>query len=341
MLPIDPAALPLSLNLGLFVLAAAVVWIAGTRMSRYAELVSVRTGLGRAFIGALLLGGMTSLPEGVTTIAASAIGNAPLAVNNLFGGVAMQVAILAAADLFHRSALTSHIRDPTVTAQAGLLVLVLLVGVAGISVGDRLAVGVGLWTSVILVITIASFYLIHRIGARQKPPETRDAESPSKAKRASLSNTGLTLRMLAGAIAILLGGSVVAQTGDALALQTSLGSAFVGAVLVAISTSLPEISTTFGAIRISAYAMAFSNIFGANLLDMSILFLADAVYPGEPVLNLVGLFSIVAVLLGAALTAVYLIRLLRPSRRKRRVGLDSIVVLSLYAVGLVVLYFLR
>jgi cation:H+ antiporter len=81
-------------NLALFLGAAALVWLAGTRLSQYADRISSRTGIGQAVTGLLLLAGVTSLPEIGVTITSSAAGDTKLALNNLLGSIAMQVAIL-------------------------------------------------------------------------------------------------------------------------------------------------------------------------------------------------------------------------------------------------------
>jgi cation:H+ antiporter len=59
---------------------------------------------------------------------------------------------------------------------------------------------------------------------------------------------------------------------------------FVGLALVAASTSLPELSTTIGAVRRGNHQMAVSNILGTNSLEMALFFLADIVYRGGPIL---------------------------------------------------------
>jgi cation:H+ antiporter len=76
---------PVWINLVIFALAGGIVCFSGARLSIYADTIADRTGWGRAFIGALLLGRAASLPEIATTTTASAISNAPLAANNLLG----------------------------------------------------------------------------------------------------------------------------------------------------------------------------------------------------------------------------------------------------------------
>ena len=348
----DFEAFPFWLNGLAFAAGAAVIWIAGTRLSRYAAAIADRTGVGKAFIGALLLGGITSLPEVATTVTASAIGSAPLAVNNIFGGVAMQVVVLAVADaIVPGRSLSVRIRSPVVLLQAALLVLILSLAIAGMVVGDVPIFGVGAWTLAILGASLLAFYLIRQDGshATWEPEAPPSPEAESEAARAreaegarGYSTGRLVLFTSLAALAILVAGFAVAKTGDVLAVQTGLGASFVGVLFVAVATSLPEASTTISAVRLGQNEMAFSNIFGANILDLSVLFLADLVFRGGPVLNEVGRFSQIGALLGVLVTGVYMVGLLE--RRKRvvmGVGWDSLLVLLLYAGGMFLLYTLR
>ncbi|MFU8815289.1 MAG: sodium:calcium antiporter [Pseudomonadales bacterium] len=340
--------LPLWLNVTTFGAGAVAIWLAGTRLSGYADAIAERTGLGHAFVGALLLGGITSLPEGATTVAASAIGNAPLAVNNILGGVAMQVTILAIADaIIPGGALSARALQPAVLLQGALLILMLALAAAGMAVGDRLFFGVGLWSVAIFVATLAAFLLIHQSGSRgtwEVARRTERALDEDESRRHGNAARGHSTAHLAiassiAALVILIAGVVVARSGDALAIQTGLGSSFVGVLLVAVATSMPEVSTTLAAARLGLYGLAISSIFGANILDLALLLPADVAFPGGPVLNEVGRFSLVAALLGILLTAIYLVGLLE--RRKRVVlglGLDSLLVLSVYVGGIWLLF---
>lgn len=346
-------ALPLWITAVLFLVAAGAVWIAGTRLSKYADEVSSRTGIGKAFIGALLLGGVTSLPEAATTVSASAIGNAPLAVNNIFGGIAIQVVVLAIADWVARGrALSSRVESDTVLLQGTLLILVLAFAVMGVLLTDPLLGWVGAWTLGVAAVSILAFFIIHLHRGEQgwrpagDPQGTSSGRSgerrPEKADDRTETDRALVIALVLTSVVILLGGYVLAQTADVLAERSGLGASFMGAVVVGLTTSLPEVSTTIGAVRRGAYGMAYGNIFGANILDASIILLADLVYPGPPVLNEVGLFSAVAGLLGIGLTSVWLVGLLR--RRGRitaGLGYDSAAVLVLYLAGLAVLFTLR
>jgi cation:H+ antiporter len=236
--------LELAVNVLVFASAALVVWLAGTRLSLYGDEIANRTGIGRALIGALLLGGITSLPEAVTTAAASMIGNAPLAVNNIFGGVAMQVAILGLADLIVPGrALSSRVRQPAVLLQGVLLIAVLVLAAAGIAMRDVLILGVGIWAAAVLGAALMAFVLIHRFGndtawqpASPAASDVRDGESGTRRKRNraqaySAARLGVSTAAMAGVI--LAAGFVLARSGDVLSEQSGLGANFMGILFLA------------------------------------------------------------------------------------------------------------
>jgi cation:H+ antiporter len=110
-------------------------------------------------------------------------------------------------------------------------------------------------------------------------------------------------------------------------------------VLLAIATSLPEVSSVIGAVRGHHYEMAYGDILGTNLFDIGLIAVADLVYVGPPVLNEVGTFSAFASLLGIAVTAIALVGILeRRDTTVARMGVDSIAIAADYLSRLVVLY---
>lgn len=340
------------MNAGIFAACAALVWVAGTRIADYADAIARRTGIGHAAAGLLLLAGITSLPEIAVTVTASLGGNAALAVNNLLGSVAMQVAILAVADaVIGRDALTSVIPDPAVLLQIGLNVLVLSLVGAAVVAGDWSVFGVGAWSCLLLLAYAGSIWILSR--SRGRKPWVADAGSGPLRRRRRMRKEveedeergplrRLFLKTAAGAAAILVAGFLLSKTGEALADQTGLGQSLGGYLLVAISTSLPEVSTVIAAVRLGRYVMAVSDIFGTNLFNGGLVFVVDAVYRGGPVLNEVGSFTAFAAMLGVVVSALFLVGLVeRRDRTVLRMGYDSVAVLGAYFAGVAVLFTLR
>ncbi len=344
--------LGLWLNLAIFAGAAVAVWIAGVRITGYANAISEKTGAGQAFVGVVLLGGITSLPEVAVGVTSSISGDASLAVNSILGGIAMQVAILAFADmLIGRQALTSVIPDPVVMLQGGFKILLLSIVAAAVVVGDMPFLFSGLWMWLLASVTVFALWVLSRT-KRDRPWVANDEEvTPEKeeerARREAEDSKTKSLRQISLATAacgavIVVAGYLLSRSGDAIAGATGLGQSFVGAVLVAIATSLPEVSTVFSATRAGLYTMAMSDIFGTNLIDIFLLFIVDLVGGVDAVMNSVGRFEAFAALIAITVTAIFFIGLVeRRDRTIFRMGYDSLAVLCVYLAGLVVLYFLR
>ena len=96
---------------------------------------------------------------------------------------------------------------------------------------------------------------------------------------------------LATAIALFLGASAVvvfsavmlARAGDVIAARTGLGHLWVGSLLIAGATSLPELVTNVTAVRIDNPGLAAGNILGANMLNVSNLAVIAAIFGGREI----------------------------------------------------------
>lgn len=337
-------------NAAVFAAAALGVWWAGTKLSAYVDLFAERTGIGRAFAGALMLGGATSLPEVATTLTASASGAAVLAGNNLIGGLAMQIAVLAALDAIalHGKALTFFSPQPALLMQGLMLIQLLALFIAAISCGELYTIAhVGLWPILFALAYLLALWVIYRYEDRSRwepageigqPPESaRDLKDAHQEKYGELATRRVVGYFVASASAVLVGGYLVARTGEALAAQTGLGQSFIGATLVALTTSLPEVSTTWSAIRFGAYSMAAANILGTNCISVALLLPADLAFREGPIMEVLGQPSSFLAAIAIIVTGMYLWGVLeRRDRTLWGMGLDSLAVLIVYVAGMAV-----
>jgi cation:H+ antiporter len=357
-------ALPFWLNAALFAVAAAVIWHAGTRLEHYADAISKRTGLGEAFTGMLLLATATSLPELATTVTAVAIlGNPTLGVHNLLGGVAFQTALLVVADRCSRraGALTFFTPRFVLLIEGVGLILLLLVTIGGVTArGVPVVLSVSAWSLLLFLAYGGVMYLVYRhrgqprwtptvlddqprqepeVAARREPPP---AIGGGGAGQDDPPLRRVSLLFLLMALLVLAGGWVAAETADTVAKETGLGSAFVGATLLAAATSLPELSTTMAAARNGRYTAAISNVFGSNAFDVALVFLADVLHRDGSVLARAEHTVVFVAALGAVMTCIYLWGLMeRENRTLLGVGWDSATVVAVYAGGMAVLYVIQ
>ncbi|MEQ9145762.1 MAG: hypothetical protein RLO08_15555 [Parvibaculaceae bacterium] len=341
-------SVPIGINILLFIAAGAAVWAAGTSLSVYADEISDRKKIGKALTGFVFLAAATSLPELVTTVTASLAGEALLVLNNIFGGISMQTAVLAVADAAVPVAtLTFYPRKPTPALEA-IILIVLMALLLGISIlGDQALVwhvGIGA-----VFFTGAYFGSLALLRSYEDDASWRPVEFPDEEglgfgtlKPASLDakSTRLLIGQAAGlALVILVAGVLIVQLADALADQTGLGSSFIAVTALAAVTSLPELSTTIAAARIGSFTMAISNIFGSNLVMLTMLLPADILYRPGLILNEMDAVASMALVAGIVVSGIYAVGLLL--RRKRRflgMGVDSVLVVAVYLTSVAVFY---
>lgn len=334
---------PWALLIAVYVCAAIIVWLAGTRLARFAGAISDKTRLGEATVGVVLLAASTSLPEFAVSTVATFDGVPMLPVNDVLGSAALNVVILAIADAAsRREALTSQVPDITVVMQGVLCIIMMVLVAIASSLGDGQFLGIG-WGSWLLVIAYAICVRVmtqSRSGQQWRPRSSRGREeSGEEDSKDDRSLKRLLAYTALCALAILVGGFFLARTGETLAERTGLGASFFGAVVLAIATSLPELSSVLEGVRLRRYTMAISEVFGTNLFNVTIIVYVDALHRGKPVLAEAGAFSVTAALLGLVLTSIFLVGMLeRRDRTVLRMGYDSFAVVLVYLAGLALLY---
>ncbi len=354
-LPIDHLSLPLLLLI--FSGAAAAVWIAGIYLSDTTDILSERFGLGQALGGLIMLAIVTNLPEIAITVSAALSHNLGIAVGNILGGIAIQTVVLVVLDavgLGKTVALTYRAASLELVLEGILVVALLGLVIMGHQFpASTLVYRVEPAGLLIAVFWIAGIYLIGKSRnslpwqqagvapdgqADKRGTSKQKTEQAAREKKASTSSQ--VSIFLVGAIGTLVGGVVLEQSGNAIAGHIGMSGVLFGATVLATATSLPEISTGLASVKLGDYQLAVSDIFGGNAF-LPVLFLLATVISGQPVLPMAQKTDIYLTGLAMLLTTVYLYGLIfRPRRQIARMGVDSLLVLLLYGLGIVGLFFI-
>lgn len=334
--------LPLPMVAGLFAAAGLTIAVLGVRMTDLADRLGDRTGLGEAVVGGVLLGLATSLSGTVVSVTAALDGRASLAFSNAVGGIAAQTAFLALADLMVRRANMEHAAaDLSSVVQTAVLSLMLAITLLAVTGPD-----VALWglhpASLVLVVI---YGLGTRAAARVRqspmwhPVTTRDTRSdtPEEDPGAGAGVAPLLLRFLGLAVVLGMAGWVIARTGGHLSDALGVSETAVGALLTAVTTSLPELITTLAAVRRGALQLALGGIIGGNTFDVLFLTAADAAYRDGSLYHAVGMSDLFWLVLGLSMAAVLLLGLVVRERRGiAGIGFESVSILGLYGLGIAV-----
>lgn len=340
---IDFDALPLAINVAVFLAMGVLIGIGGWRLANVAARIARCTGLGEAVTGALFLGAATSLPGSVTSMTAAAGGHAEVAVANALGGIAAQTAFLAIADLAYPRANLEHAAASAANImQAAMLVsLLALILVAmttpEISLWGVHPVSVLLPTAYVCGLRLVSSAHQRPMWLPEQTEETRCETPRMRLRFAGMSRLWTEFALLAG----LVGAAGWALAGSAIALgqQTGINESAVGGVFTAVTTSLPELVTAIAAVRQGALTLAVGDIIGGNVFDTLFVAVSDLFYRSGSILHAVSDRQVFLVSVAILQAGVLLMGLLyREKRGLANIGFESVFVLVAYVATVVFMF---
>ncbi|HAZ31310.1 MAG TPA: cation transporter [Dehalococcoidia bacterium] len=321
-----------------FLICASIVVIAGTKLARYGDIIAEKTGLGGAWIGVVLLAVTTSLPELFTGISAVALVGAPdLTIGNLFGANAWNLFNLALLDIASRNVplLTRVSMGHLLTAALSMVLVSLaaasiFISAAGIELGIG---GIGIYTPVILLLYLLMVRMIFKYERRQSAQSSDEAEMTLNYSHLSLARTYIYCAI--AAVSVMGAGTWLAFVGDRIADITGLGESFIGSLLIGFTTTLPEFTVSFSALRLGAVDMAVANMFGSNLFNMTIIAMIDPIYIRGPILSYVSQVHILTALVVLLMTGIFIAGLICPPQRKTplKASWYAIAVMGVFIIG--------
>ena len=261
-----------------FLASAVTVVFLGTYLAKYGDALASLTGLGRLFVGSILVALATSLPEVSNNITAVRIDNPQLALGDVLGSNMFNILILGVvALLFGGKRFVQR-----VAPEQGYLILLaaLLTGIAVLFAVFKSGVSVwqvGLSSIIVLVVYLVGMWIVYQ----RRPAGSQEEEE---------GETGITLRrawvmFILVSVGVIISGILLAQSMDQIAHETGISSGVLGILAVALVTSMPEISATFAAARLGAADLGFAGVYGSCVFNITILAYADFFYRKGVVVN--------------------------------------------------------
>jgi cation:H+ antiporter len=328
----------LMINILGFLLCAAVIFFAGQKLSYYGDQIAEKTGLGKAWIGLILMASVTSLPELMVGVSSAAIVQSPdLAVGDVVGSCCFNLAILAMLDIFiPKKQHLFFVASPRHILSGALGIVLMAMVALGLFLPSEFTVlpGIGIMSISFLLIYLFSIRVLYKFETGNQAASAEENHSREGLRKIILYYILFALVVIAAALAI-------PYFADRIAEQTGLGKSFIGTVLVAASTSLPEIAVSLAAIRLGSVDMAIGNLFGSNIFNVLILVVDDAVYTKGVLLkdaSDVHLLPVMAVIIMTALAIAGFTY--RAPAKRFLMALDAFLILAVYLLAMVVLFYL-
>lgn len=321
-----------------FVICAAIILFSGSTLSKYADMLADKTGMGRTWIGLILLATVTSLPELATGLSSVTVAAVPdIAVGNILGACVLNLMLIGLIDLFYRSHPILTQVDQGHILSAGFVVLLLSIVAWGVLFGTQETMIWGFWIGPYTPLILGLYFVAVRMVFRF---EKKRMASYVKAEAEASELKGIPIKIIYKSIAVNAGfiigaGMWLSFIGGRLAEVTGWGTTFVGSLFVAISTTLPEITTTFAAVRLGAPDLAIANLFGSNLFNIFILAVDDLAYVRGPLLSHISLYHLFSAATALMMTGIGITGIIYRTQRK------ALLTLSWEGAALLLLYLLN
>ena len=323
-----------------FIACTAAIVYSGSRLSRYGDIIAEKTGMGRLWVGALLVAMVTSLPELISGVSAVTAFDLPeIAVGGVIGSCMFNILVIALVDaLTGRKSMHGDLNEGHVLSAGfgilmlGLITLNLCVGAVLPSLG-----WVGISSVLFILLYLLAMRVIFLYNKKKIAEHIRELAREYRYKRYSLKRAVLLYAL--NAAVIVAAAAYLPELGARIAETTGLTQTFVGSFFIALATSLPEVVVTVAAVRMGAVDLALGDLFGSNLFNVAILAIDDFAYTKGPILAAVSGHHVVIAAAAIAMTATAIIGLTyRQIKKSAFLAWDSIGILAIYIVGQVILF---
>ena len=305
----------------LFLLFAFFTVFLSIKLSCYADILNKTSNVSGAFIGGIVLAGVTSLPELVTCFSSILVGNNSLALGDILGSNFFNIFMICFFDLvFIKKMIFSK-----TSKSHNLIFLLLIINYIVLFLFTDYFSSVSF-----LFLGVPTFFIFFTYAFYLFRISKSNVDDTVKINDSSCSNT--LFKLIITAVFMIFSSVILTVVVNNIAVShPSFSSSFLGAIFLGITTSLPEVVTCYTLISLNNYDLAVSDIIGSNFFNLLVLAFSDLVvkassiysFSDSGVVTLVGLGFIVTFLC-------FVSNNLRSNKFKGYYGILSFVIVIMY-----------
>jgi cation:H+ antiporter len=147
------------------------------------------------------------------------------------------------------------------------------------------------------------------------------------------------LIFVVSSVFIIFAGVALARYGDELAEKTGWGTLWVGTILVAVSTSLPELTINISAVWLEkSPGLALGNVFGANMINVFVIGIAALIFGTRNLFGNQGPESQILVKVGIGLVALAMVMAATGDFKLGPSSLGGLLIAAAYIFGMRAVY---
>ena len=309
--------------LDLIRLLAAIggTWFGAELLVRGSARLAIALGLRPLLVGLTVVAFGTSSPEAVVSFVAALNNSAGMAVGNVVGSNIANVGlILGLVSLVH----PMRVHWPDIRRGA------LFMGLSTVIASAAIFTGITGWPTGILLLLILGVSLSMAVRA----PVAEDEQPAAPDSGDTKTRVIAILQSVVGLALLVLSARLLVGSAQEMARAFGIDEAIIGATMVAVGTSIPELAASVVAVARGHYEIGIGNLVGSNLMNLSFVFgTVCLINPDATIPPDVG-HLLVPVMLG--FTVLFVLMLRTGGRVRRREGA---VLLSAYLLISWLMYF--
>ncbi|MGL4563068.1 MAG: sodium:calcium antiporter [Brevinema sp.] len=286
-----------------------VIFIVGDKLVQYAEELSILTNISGAFIGLLLIATITSIPELISTVVSAKKGLYGLASGGILGSNIVNLAILSLICLIHYKKHSYITKQSLFSLLISMLILcvpafaIVLSSIKGIEINKYFLFLIG---GGIYVYAMFYNYYLHQNAHTESQTDIIKPVTTTKTL------PKVIFRFMIFSFLIITISWFLVILCDNLSLIPApiigkpLGQHFIGTLILAFVTSVPEFVTTFQIVRNGNTSIALENISGSNMFNLVALLFASTIVKGNfwKEINIDNLFIVFAIFASTILISI-------------------------------------
>jgi cation:H+ antiporter len=281
-------------SIPLLAISLLLIMLISDRIIRYVLAISRAFGLSEMAAGFILLSITTSLPELSVSTVASLAGEGGLSVGNVLGSnIANLTIILGLAILLSRKEIGLKGQS-----QKELVQFLFISSIIPLFIVQRGSLGPVL--GIVLLILFAYF----GVTVSRKTETTTFTEAPQQQKEENIAIVGI--KFLVGVALIIVLSKFAVDSSVDIAGFIGLPTSIIGATIIGLGTSLPELATTIQALKKGLVNMALGNLLGSCITNITLILGVSSLLSFSPV-NVVAVQSIMFYVLLSSLSVWYMV----------------------------------
>lgn len=261
----------------LIILGLAMIIVGANFLVVGSSRIATRFGISDIVIGMTIVAIGTSAPELVVSFLGAMKGSVGLSVGNILGSNICNILLIIGLSSLIYPMTVSRInvnRDMQfMLLSTVVLILVSLdTQIETLTIDDQMTGNVISRTEGIILLLFFLVFMFYSIASAKRHENATKDEAKEEEKPVVKKNFLLSLVMFLGGLAVLIwGGNILVDNATVLARAQGVSDTLIGATIIAIGTSLPELAASVMAACRKKVGIAIGNVIGSNIFNVFLI----------------------------------------------------------------------